>query len=47
MTQMSKSELVQAIAEHSGNLTRKDVKGIIESLANIGYKQLKKIGAFG
>jgi nucleoid DNA-binding protein len=46
MTQMSKSTLIQAIAEQSGSLTRKDVKGMIESLASIGYKELKKTGAF-
>jgi DNA-binding protein HU-beta len=46
MAPMSKSTLIQTIAEHSGNLTRKDVKGIIESLASIGYKELKKTGAF-
>lgn len=45
--QMSKSELIQKIAEqHSDNLTRKDIKGIIESLASVGYKELKKTGAF-
>jgi hypothetical protein len=27
-------------------MTRKDVKGVIESLAEIGYKELKKAGAF-
>jgi DNA-binding protein HU-beta len=44
---MSKSELVQKIAEqHPNNMTRKDVKGVIESLAEIGYKELKKTGAF-
>ncbi len=45
---MSKSELIQNIAEqHSkSNMTRKDVKGAIESLAEIGYKELKKSGAF-
>ena len=44
---MSKSELVQRIAEqHPNNMTRKDVKGVIESLAKIGYKELKKTGAF-
>src|ERR1700694_5860204 len=44
---MSKSELIQKIAEqHSNNMTRKDVKGVIESLAEIGYKELKKTGAF-
>ncbi len=46
MTQMSKSTLIQTIADQSGNLTRKDVKGVIESLATIGYKELKKSGAF-
>jgi len=44
---MSKSELVQTVAElHSDKLTRKDVKSIIESLAAVGYKELKKNGAF-
>jgi DNA-binding protein HU-beta len=44
---MSKSELVQKIAErHSDKMTRKDVKDVIESLAVIGYKELKKTGAF-
>jgi DNA-binding protein HU-beta len=44
---MSKSELIQKIAEKHGEaVTRKDVKGVIESLAEIGYKELKKTGAF-
>jgi len=44
---MSKSELIQKIVEqHPNNMTRKDVKGVIESLAEIGYKELKKTGAF-
>jgi DNA-binding protein HU-beta len=44
---MSKSELIQKIAEqHENNISRKDVKGVIESLAEIGYKELKKAGAF-
>jgi hypothetical protein len=35
---MSKSELVQKIAaQHS--LSRKDVKGVIETLAEVGYKE--------
>jgi nucleoid DNA-binding protein len=43
---MSKSELVQKIAErHPNSMTRKDVKSVIESLAEIGYKELKKTGA--
>jgi DNA-binding protein HU-beta len=44
---MSKSELIQKIAEqHSKDMTRKDVKGVIEALAKIGYMELKKSGAF-
>ena len=44
---MSKSELIQKLAEqHADAVTRKDVKGVIESLAEIGYKELKKTGAF-
>jgi DNA-binding protein HU-beta len=46
MKQMSKSELIQTISEQHSNVTRKDVKGIIESLATVGYKELKKSGAF-
>jgi len=42
---MTKSQLIQKIAdEHS--LLRKDVKGVFESLAAVGYKELKKTGAF-
>jgi nucleoid DNA-binding protein len=44
---MAKLMLIQKIAEqHPNNMTRKDVKGVIESLAEIGYKELKKTGAF-
>ena len=44
---MSKSELIQNIvAEHSNEIARKDVKAVIESLAEIGYKELNKSGAF-
>jgi DNA-binding protein HU-beta len=42
---MSKSELIQKIAEKHA-VTRKDVKDVFESLAEIGYKELKKSGAF-
>ncbi len=42
---MTKSELIQKIAdEHSMN--RKDVKSVIETLADFGYKELKKSGSF-
>ena len=44
---MSKSELIQKIADqHSNGVSRKDIKAIIESLASVGYKELKKTGAF-
>jgi DNA-binding protein HU-beta len=44
---MSKSELIQRIADqHSNGITRKDIKGVIESLASVGYKELKKTGTF-
>ena len=44
---MSKSELIQKIADQQSNgLTRKDIKGVIESLVSVGHKELKKTGAF-
>jgi DNA-binding protein HU-beta len=44
---MSKSELIQKIMDgHPSEITRKDVKGVIEAVAEIGYKELKKTGAF-
>jgi DNA-binding protein HU-beta len=44
---MSKSELIQKIAdEHSNGLSRKDIKSVVVSLADVGYKELKKTGAF-
>ena len=42
---MTKSELINQIAEHS-ELKRSDVKGVMEKLATIGYKELKKNGSF-
>jgi nucleoid DNA-binding protein len=44
---MSKSELIQRIVEgHPNEIARKDVKGVIEAVAEIGYRELKKTGAF-
>ena len=44
---LSKSDLVQKIADQfDEKLTRKDVKGIIESVATIGHTELKKNGVF-
>jgi DNA-binding protein HU-beta len=44
---LTKSNLIQNIADKSnGKLTRKDVKGILEAVATIGYAELKKNGLF-
>jgi DNA-binding protein HU-beta len=44
---MSKSELIQRIVDgHPSEIARKDVKGVIEAVAAIGHKELKKTGAF-
>src|SRR6516165_785997 len=44
---MSKSELIQRIMDgHPNEIARKDVKGVIDAVAEIGYKELKKSGAF-
>jgi DNA-binding protein HU-beta len=42
---MTKSELINQLAEHS-ELKKSDVKGVMETLASIGYKELKKTGSF-
>src|SRR6516225_4372899 len=42
---MSKSELIQKVADQH-SLSKKDVKGVIEALASVGYKELKKNGTF-
>ena len=43
---MTKSELIEKVtAEHSA-LSKKDVKGVMETLATVAYKELKKNGAF-
>lgn len=43
---MSKSELIERLAGTSGSMTKRDVKGVLEALAEVGYKELKKTGAF-
>ena len=44
---LSKSDLIEKIADQfDDKLTRKDVKGIIESVATIGHGELKKNGVF-
>ena len=44
---MSKSDLISKLAEENGDkLSRKDVKGVLEALCTVGYKELKKAGIF-
>src|SRR5690349_11590524 len=44
---LSKSALVQTLADkHSDKLTRKDVKGLLESIASVAHTELKKNGIF-
>jgi nucleoid DNA-binding protein len=43
---MSKSELIEKITAEVEGLTKKNVRGVLESLASVGYKELKKTGTF-
>ena len=43
---MSKSELIEKLAGRPGGLTKKQVKGVLEGLTEIGHKELKKSGTF-
>jgi nucleoid DNA-binding protein len=43
--QMTKSQLIEKIAAEN-EIAKKDVKGVLETLASVGYKELKKTGVF-
>src|SRR3979490_173819 len=43
---MTKSELIEKITPAQEGLPKKDVKGVMETLATVGYKELKKSGSF-
>jgi len=43
---LSKSAFLQVLADKNDGLTRKDVKGVVESIVAIGYQELKKNGVF-
>jgi DNA-binding protein HU-beta len=45
---MSKSQLINAIVEAASEaeLSRKQVKAVLESLVDVGHKELKKSGLF-
>ena len=42
---LSKTALIQTIADDL-DMTRKDVKAVLETLATVGYKEMKKNGEF-
>jgi nucleoid DNA-binding protein len=43
---MTKTQLIQAIAEGAGDVSKRQVKDVIENLVCVGHKQLKKDGLF-
>jgi nucleoid DNA-binding protein len=44
-TQLSKSQLIERIAT-STELSKRDVKSVMDSLVDVGHKELKKAGIF-
>ena len=44
-TQMSKSQLIEKIATAT-ELSKRDVKSVMETLTDVGHKELKKNGLF-
>lgn len=42
---ISKIELIQRIADEL-EMTKRDVKNVLETLATVGYKEMKKTGEF-
>ena len=44
-TQMSKSQLIEKIATTT-ELSKRDVKSVMETLTDVGHKELKKSGTF-
>jgi nucleoid DNA-binding protein len=43
--QLTKSQLIEKIAT-AHELAKRDVKAVLETLADVGYKELKKAGVF-
>lgn len=43
---LSKSGLINAVVESVGEVSRKQVKAIVDALVDVGYKELKKSGVF-
>jgi DNA-binding protein HU-beta len=45
-TTLSKSALINAVVQEVGEISRKEVKTILDALTDIAYKELKKTGMF-
>ena len=45
MAKMTKSQVLATLAEQT-NLTKKDVTSVIDAMAELGYKEVKKNGEF-
>jgi len=43
---LTKSQLIGRINEEHSELSKRDIKGVLETLASVGYKELKKGGVF-
>ena len=43
---LSKSDFLQVLADRNSQLSRKDVKSVVESIVEIGHQELKKNGVF-
>ncbi len=43
---ISKSALINAVVETTGDVSRKQVKAILDAIAEVAYKELKKVGVF-
>lgn len=43
---MTKAQLIQALTEDNGELTKKQIVQVLESLQTIAHKQLKRQGVF-
>ena len=43
---LSKTQLIEKLVASSDGLSKKNVKSLVEGLAEIAHKELKKSGAF-
>ena len=43
---LTKSQLLEKISEQHSEISKRDIKGIMETLSTVGHKELKKSGVF-